>query len=74
MDPHAHTAFGTYSGLCEFQKMPFRLVNALATFQRLMEVVLHGLDLELCLPSVKTMVLLHMQVELSNHTRKVWSD
>lgn len=34
------TAFATYSGLCEFNKMLFGPVNAPTTFQRLMEIVL----------------------------------
>ena len=43
------TAFSTSIGLYEFKVMPFGLVNAPATFEHLMETVLHGLQWEECL-------------------------
>ena len=51
VDPkdHEKTAFTTYDGLFEFKKMSFGLCNAPATFQRLMDLVLAGLQWNNCL-------------------------
>lgn len=43
------TAFTFGHGLFEFEVMPFGLTNAPATFQRLMELVLHGIINDACL-------------------------
>ena len=43
------TAFMTRKGLFQFHVMPFGLTNAPATFQRLMDTVLRGLQWEKCL-------------------------
>ena len=43
------TAFMTRKGLFQFRVMPFGLTNAPATFQRLMDTVLRGLQWEKCL-------------------------
>ncbi len=43
------TAFCTRNGLFEWNVMPFRLCNAPATFQRLMDRVLAGVQWETCL-------------------------
>ena len=43
------TAFVTKYGLYEFTKLPFGLCNGTATFQRMMEIVLNGLQWQTCL-------------------------
>ncbi len=43
------TAFVTRQGLFLFTVMPFGLYNAPATFERLMELVLSGLNWKICL-------------------------
>ena len=45
----AKSAFSTGRGLWQFKVLPFGLCNAPATFERLMEMVLHGLPWSVCL-------------------------
>ena len=50
MDPATKekSAFTTHAGLYEFERMPFGLCNAPATFQRFMQAVLIGLEWKCC--------------------------
>ena len=50
MDPATKdkSAFTTHAGLFEFERMPFGLCNAPATFQRLMLAVLAGMECDFC--------------------------
>ena len=47
-DAREKSAFSTHRGLFEFTRMPFGLCNAPATFQRLMQVILTGLEGKSC--------------------------
>ena len=51
------TAFCTHEGLFEFRVMPFGLCNAPATFQRLMNAVLAGLQWSSCLVYIDDLVI-----------------
>ena len=51
------TAFSTTEGLFEFNVMPFGLCNAPATFQRLMDLVLAGLQWTSCLVYIDDIVV-----------------
>ena len=51
------TAFTTGQGLYEFRVMPFGLCNAPSTFQRLMELVLAGLEWDTCLAYLDDIVV-----------------
>ena len=55
-------AFCTKSGLFEWNVMPFGLCNALATFQRLMDRVLAGMQWETCLVYLDDIIVLGSDV------------
>ena len=56
-DQH-RTAFCTHEGLFEFKVMPFGLCNAPATFQRLMDLILAGLQWSNCLVYLDDIIIL----------------
>ena len=57
------TAFCTQEGLYEFNVMPFGLCNAPATFQRLMDSVLAGLQWSACLVYIDDIIIMGRSFE-----------
>ena len=71
LDPEsrAKTAFTSHVGLYEFTRMPFGLCNAPATFQRLMQVVLSGLEWQCCFVYIDDILIASRSFE--EHMRHV---
>ncbi|GBM64849.1 Retrovirus-related Pol polyprotein from transposon 17.6 [Araneus ventricosus] len=61
------TAFTAGQGLWQFKVMPFGLCNAPATFERLMETVLHGLKSEACLVYLDDIIIVGLIFEEHLH-------
>ena len=62
-DARQKSAFTTHRGLFEFVRMPFGLCNAPATFQRLMQVVLSGLEGRSCFVYIDDMLVVSKTFE-----------
>ena len=56
--PHRHkTAFVSHCGLHQFKVMPFGLCNAPATFQRMMDILLTGMNWRFCMAYIDDIVV-----------------
>ena len=71
MDPEdiEKTAFSTEQGHFEFKRMPFGLKNAPATFQRLMDNILRGLQEDTCMTYLDDIIV--YSVSLKEHLQKL---
>jgi len=56
-DASAKTAFITRREMFRYRTMPFRLTNAVVTFQRLMDLVLSGVSLSVCICYLDDLIL-----------------
>ena len=63
------TAFTSPYGLFQFNVMPFGLTNAPATFQRLMSMVLRGLQWEICLVYLDDIII--FSTTFSEHLQRL---
>ena len=68
-DDREKTAFTTGTGLFEFNVLPFGLCNAPSTFERLMEVVLQGLQWDICLIYLDDIII--FSKEYGEHLRRL---
>src|SRR5206468_11987674 len=57
------TSFVTRSGLYQFKVMPFGVTNGPATFQRLMDLTMAGLNYQICLVYLDDIILMSRTVE-----------
>jgi len=71
MDPNSveKTAFSCPEGHFQFTVMPFGLKNAPADFQRLMELVLHGLNWQICLVYIDDIIV--FSKDLTTHLERL---
>ena len=75
MDPATKdkSAFTTHAGLFEFERMPFGLCNAPATFQRLMQAVLAGMEWDFCFVYLDDILVCSKTLEEHlNHLQQVF--
>ena len=63
------TAFVTKHGLFEYTTMPFGMCNSVATFQRVIELALNGLQWNICLIYLDDMIVFSTTVE--EHTMRL---
>lgn len=70
-DSQDRTAFCTPNGLFEFKVLPFGLCNAPATFQRLMDLILSGLQWSACLVYLDDIIIVGKN--FTDHLRNIHS-
>ena len=63
MESRDKTTFVTREGTFIFRVMPFGLTGAPATFQKLMDVVMSGLNLKVCLVYLDYIIVYSRDVE-----------
>ena len=64
------TAFATPNGLYEFNRMPFGLSTAPATFQRTMDIILSGLTYAICLCYLDDVIVFGR--DMKEHCERYW--